>query len=128
MLKYFYITLLFSFFFSCKPLPVVEVPIELVQLEKEIQKETNRSENNFYPIPEHEIENCNVNLHIYIYIKNDTINSSEESLSNYVKTISDRVNKSLKDKECYKKLRINTSSENDKNLKSYNHHYEFPIK
>lgn len=119
---------LFLLFFSCRPQPSVEIPEELKHLEKEIQKETNDSENNFRPILEHEMENCEVNLHIYIYIKNDTINACEENLSNYVKTISNRVNKVLIEKECLKKLIIKTSSENDKNLKNYNHRFEFTIK
>jgi hypothetical protein len=128
MLKYFYTILLFSFFFSCKPLPEVEVPIELKQLEKEIIKETEFSDNIFRSIPEHEIENCNVNIYIYIYICNDTINGSEECLSNYVKTISNRVNKVLLEKKCYKELRIETSSNNYKNLKDRMHYFKFPIK
>ena len=127
MLKYFYTTLLFSFLFSCKPLPEVEVPIELKQLEKIILKETNSTRTNFYPIPEHEIENCNANIYIYIYIKNDTINASEESLNDYVKTISNRVNKILKEEECFKKLTMETSSSNHKNLKDRIHHFEFAI-
>lgn len=119
---------LFLIFFSCKPRPEVEVPSELKELEKIILKETNSTRTSFYPIGKNEIENCHIGIHIYIYIKNDTINASEESLSNYVKTISDRVNKVLKNKVCYKKLTISTSSENDKALKSYKHNFEFPIK
>ncbi|WP_310555636.1 hypothetical protein [Flavobacterium sp.] len=112
---------------SCKPNPGVEVPSELKQLEKEIQKETNHSDNNFDPLSPFELERCEANLYIYVYIFNDTINASEENLNNYVKTISKRVNKVLIEKECLKKLIIKTSSENDKHLKNYNHHFEFTI-
>ena len=55
---------LFLLFFSCKPRPEVEVPSELKELEKIILKETNSTRTSFYPIPEHEIENCEVSLYI----------------------------------------------------------------
>jgi hypothetical protein len=118
----------FSLINSCKPNPGVEVSSELKQLEKAIQKETNDSRNNFYPLSPYELERCEASIYIYIYIKNDTINASEENLSNYVKTISNRVNKVLLEKKHYKELRIETSSNNYKNLKDRMHYFKFPIK
>ncbi|MFK7050517.1 hypothetical protein FLACOL_02136 [Flavobacterium columnare] len=112
---------------GCRRQKAIEIPIELKDIQKIIQKETKYSENKFRSIIETELNNCNVNIYINIYIKNDTINTSEESLTNYVKTVSKRVNKALKDKECYKTLMIETSSNNYKKLKNRIHSFEFPI-
>jgi hypothetical protein len=109
-----------------KPMPITNPPKELVNLEKVIQKEV-QDEARFDPIPEYEIENCNANIYIYIYIKNDTINSSEKNLNNYVKTISKRVNNTLQDKKCFKNIIIDAVSANANNLDKKSHRFVFPI-
>jgi hypothetical protein len=68
LLYILYVFILLALSFGHARETIVEIPKELKQLEKEIQKETNDSENNFRPILEHEMENCEVSLYIYIYI------------------------------------------------------------
>jgi hypothetical protein len=118
--------------FGNQRMPIVEIPKELKELEKELQIETFDRGANFDEIPKYEIENCNAELGIYI--NNDSITKSKELLDKYVLSVNKRINDRLINKKCIDSLIIDISSYYSKaktgvnNLKSKHYRYSFPVK
>lgn len=115
-------------------MPIVEVPKELKELERDIQIETYDRGANFDDIPEYEFQNCNAKLEIHLYVSNDSITKSKELLDLYMLSVSKRINLLLTNKECIDSLIVDVSSHYSKakidenNLKSKHYRYSFPVK
>lgn len=117
---------------ASQKMPIVSISKELKELEKKILTETKGGSVYIYPIPKHELENCNTSLNIDLSIRDDSISESKELLDNYINSVRNRVNDRLIDKECIDSLIIDVSSFHSKevidSLKTRYYRYSFPIK
>ncbi len=118
---------LFSIFymFGHQRMPIVTIPKEIKDLEKEIQKETNSGDYTYFNnYPQHTVDNCNSKLNLNLQIDNDSI--IKKGVELYVKSINNRVNK-----KCIDSLIINVfldySKEEIDSLRYKNYKYSFPI-
>lgn len=116
---------------ASQKMPVVSISKELKELEKKILIETQGGSVYIYPIPKHELEDCNTSLNIDLSIRNDSISQSKESLDNYINSVRNRVNNKLIDKKCIDSLIIDVSSFHSKetidSLKTKHYRYSFLI-
>lgn len=115
---------------ASQSMPIVEIPPELMKLEKSLQKET-KGDARFYPIPKHEYDNCEVTLELNIYVNNDSISQSKDRIDKYIQSVSKRVNETIVNKKCIDSLIVEVSSYYSKEKvdtsKSKRYRYSFPI-